>query len=59
MSTGPLAKRYARAVLELATEQRLVDRVAKELADFAAMWESSSELRDLFANPKFSADARK
>jgi F-type H+-transporting ATPase subunit delta len=59
MSIGALAKRYARAILELASEQHLVDRVGKELADFAAMWESNEELRSVFANPDVSAAARK
>jgi F-type H+-transporting ATPase subunit delta len=59
MSTGALAKRYARAVLELATEQREVPRVQKELEELAAMWRESEELRSLFQNPSFSADTRK
>jgi F-type H+-transporting ATPase subunit delta len=57
MST--LAKRYARAILELASEQKQVERVSKELSEFAAMWSSSSELRNLFANPKFGAEMKK
>ena len=59
MTTSALAKRYARAILELATEQKQVERVGKELSEFASMWKSSSELQNLFANPKFAADARK
>ncbi|MFT3923059.1 MAG: ATP synthase F1 subunit delta [Myxococcales bacterium] len=59
MSVGALAKRYARAILELATEQHQVDKVRTDLSDFAAMWANSPELRELFSNPKFGADARK
>jgi F-type H+-transporting ATPase subunit delta len=59
MSVGTLAKRYARAILELASEQRQVDRVRTDLADFAAMWAASPELRELFSNPGFGAEARK
>ena len=59
MSTGAIAKRYARAIFELASEQKQVERVAKDLRDIAEMWKSSTELRELFANPGFSADARK
>jgi F-type H+-transporting ATPase subunit delta len=59
MSTGTLARRYARALLELANEQRQADRVKKELEELAAMWTSSSELRVLFENPQFGAQARK
>ena len=59
MSMGPIASRYARAILELADEAKQLDRVAKDLVDAAEMWKSSSELRDLFSNPSFSADVRK
>jgi F-type H+-transporting ATPase subunit delta len=59
MSTGTLARRYARALLELATEQRLVDRVKKDLEELNAMWASSPELRELFANPGFEASVKK
>ena len=45
MSTASLARRYARAVLELATEQRLVDRVKKDLEELSTMWLESAELR--------------
>lgn len=59
MSTGALAKRYARAILELATEQREVPRVQKELEEFAATWKESAELRALFGNPLIDLAARK
>lgn len=59
MSTGSLARRYARALLELATEQRQTERVKKDLEELAAMWAESSDLRELFKNPQFSAQARK
>lgn len=59
MSIGSLARRYARALLELATEQRQTERVKKDLEELAAMWSASSDLRELFQNPQFSAQARK
>jgi F-type H+-transporting ATPase subunit delta len=59
MSTGSLARRYARALLELASEQRQTERVKKDLEELAAMWAASSDLRELFQNPQFSAQARK
>jgi F-type H+-transporting ATPase subunit delta len=59
MSTGALAKRYARAILELASEQHQIDRVGKELSDFAAMWDANDELRGVFTNPEVNAAARK
>ena len=59
MSVRSLARRYASALLELATEQRQVDRVNKDLTDLATMWEASPELRELFTNPQFGLAARK
>jgi F-type H+-transporting ATPase subunit delta len=59
MTTSALARRYARAILELASEQKQAERVGKELAEFAAMWSSSDELRKLFESPKINAEARK
>ncbi len=59
MSTGAVGKRYARAILELANEQKEVERTGKELSDIAIMWSGSAELRELFANPSFTPEARK
>lgn len=59
MSTGSLARRYARALLELATEQQQVDRVKTEMDELSAMWASSPELQELFSNPGFGAALRK
>jgi F-type H+-transporting ATPase subunit delta len=59
MTTSALAKRYARAILELATEQKQVERASKDLNDLAVLWKASEELRELFANPKFTAELRK
>jgi F-type H+-transporting ATPase subunit delta len=59
MSIGPIAKRYARAILELASEQSLTDLVGRELEELATSWEQSPELRDLFTNPEYSGPVRK
>ena len=59
MSVETLAKRYARAVLDLAAEQNLITRVGTELDEFAAMWRSDADLRYLFTNPKFDSSTRK
>jgi F-type H+-transporting ATPase subunit delta len=59
MSMGSLARRYARALLELASEQKQVERVGKDLAELSAMWSGSPELRELFGNPQFGLQARK
>lgn len=51
-----MAGRYAIALYELAKESRAVDKVMKELASFAAMMDTSADLRRLVASPVFSAD---
>ncbi len=59
MSLGPLARRYARAILDLASEQGQVDSVGEELQQFAGLWAESSDLRGVFANPEIALSARK
>lgn len=59
MGTGPLAKRYARAIIDLAVEASQVELVGQELNDFAAMWSGSPELRNVYANPEIAPAARK
>lgn len=59
MSIGPIAKRYARAILELATEQGVQEQVGRELSELAESWNASPELRNLFTNPEYNAQVRK
>lgn len=59
MSVAALAKRYARAILELASEKGQRDQVGRELNELTKLWQASDELRDLFANPGFGVAARK
>lgn len=51
-----MAGRYASALFALALDAKSVDKVAKELDDFAAMLVSSEDLRRLVESPAFSAD---
>jgi F-type H+-transporting ATPase subunit delta len=59
MSMGALPKRYARAILELASQAGQAELVGRELRDLAGSWETSDELRELFTNPEFGHAARK
>lgn len=59
MSIGALARRYARALIELASEQDQVAQIGQELKDFVDTWNGSDELRSVFANPEFSHAMRK
>lgn len=59
MSANVLAKRYANALLQLADEAGVVERVSKDVTDLAAAWTTSDAMRQVFANPKFSIEARR
>ena len=59
MRTSPLARRYAKALLELANEKNLGARVGKDLQDLAATWEQSPELRGVFENPAVTSEPRR
>jgi F-type H+-transporting ATPase subunit delta len=59
MSVASLSRRYARAILELATEQNQVEQVGQQLSEFASLWTGSEELRSVFLNPEVSSEARK
>lgn len=59
MIGSAVGKRYATALYELAHESGAVDPIGKGLANFANAWASSEELRHVFENPQFSAEAKK
>lgn len=59
MIAGALARRYAKAILELAEEAGRLDEVQRELSDLRATWQSSAELRDAFENPAVGAEQRR
>jgi F-type H+-transporting ATPase subunit delta len=59
MTIGVLGRRYASALLALATESSKVDKIAADLKDLAATWDSSKELRSVFENPSISIEARR
>ena len=56
--TGGLARRYARALLELAREARTLDATGQELAAVAAAFEDP-RLRAVVLNPAVDAGARR
>ena len=58
MRTSPVARRYARALLELAEEQKQTPKIKRDLDDLAAAWQSSDELRSVFENPGVTVEKR-
>jgi len=56
--TGGLARRYARALIELAREGRTLDSTGQELAAAAAAFDEP-RLRAVVLNPAVDAEARR
>jgi len=54
-----VAKRYAKALVELAHEKKVVDQTRTDLASFVEAVEGSALLQRLFASPAFTPAAKK
>ncbi len=59
MTVGVIGKRYASALLQLAIGANAVDRMGRDLSDFAAVWQQARELRTVFENPDFGVEVRR
>jgi len=59
MSISIVGKRYARALMQLATDDTAVSRIEADLRDFAASWTASRELRSAFENPSVAQQSRR
>ena len=59
MSVSIVARRYAKALLELGTELGTLDALVDEVTAFAAAWHASPELRNALENPLVAHDAKK
>ena len=57
--SSTLGRRYAKALLELATEKGEVDKIQGDLRALAGMWNESRDLRGVFENPAVTAQARR
>ena len=59
MIIGSIARRYAKALLEIGIKQQTYDALGKELDRAADTLRSSPELRNALENPVFSLEKRK
>jgi F-type H+-transporting ATPase subunit delta len=59
MIAGSLARRYARAILEVASDKQSHERVGQELDDLAAAFVASRDLREALTNPVFPRAQRR
>lgn len=56
---GPVAKRYARALLELGVEQETLKILQRQVRELATAWEQSAPLRAIASNPSVGLDERR
>ncbi|MBT8495308.1 MAG: ATP synthase F1 subunit delta [Deltaproteobacteria bacterium] len=58
MSAGSLARRYAKALMQLGEEQNNYEKLGSELSVLAGAMTASDELRDTLTNPLFQRSDR-
>ncbi len=56
---GIIAKRYAKALVELAEEKKTVDKTKADLASFVGAVDSQPDMQKLFASPVFTPASKK
>jgi F-type H+-transporting ATPase subunit delta len=54
-----LARRYAKALVQLGTEGGLIDRFRDELTAIERIFSANPDLKAVFANPAFTAEQKK
>ncbi|HIJ81418.1 MAG TPA: ATP synthase F1 subunit delta [Desulfuromonadales bacterium] len=59
MINNAIARRYAKALVQLGSEEGLIDSFRSELASVDSLFSGSGELRAAFANPAFTAEQKK
>lgn len=59
MISNAIARRYAKALVQLGAEEGAVDGFGAELGRVAAVLEASSELRSIFGSPAYRIEAKR
>lgn len=59
MINNAIARRYAKALVQLGSEKDMIDRFSQELKVVDGVFAGSPELRAVFGNPAFTADQKK
>lgn len=58
MIGSDIAKRYARALFEIAREEDAIESIYGELKGFSSLLEESKDLKEFFANPVFDTSEK-
>lgn len=59
MTAGSIARRYAKALLEIGLEDKAHLAYGKEIAQLAELLESMQDLREVLINPNYNQEERK
>ncbi len=59
MSANAIARRYAKALVQLGSEEGAVDKFQAELSGFEAVLAAHGNLRSIFADPAFGVEAKR
>ena len=59
MDIGVIAKRYAKALLSFAQEEKAEDTVYQEVLQFIDSWEKVDQLAKVLGNPLLPAEQKK
>ncbi|ACM18819.1 ATP synthase F1, delta subunit [Geotalea daltonii FRC-32] len=59
MSTNAIAKRYAKALVQIGAEEGNVDKFSGELSQFTGVLAGSTSLTAVFSNPAYGIEAKK
>ena len=59
MINNTLARRYAKALVQIGSEGGLIDRFREELGAVGRIFASNAELKAVFGNPAFTAEQKK
>jgi F-type H+-transporting ATPase subunit delta len=54
-----LARRYAKALVQIGSEDGLIDRFRDELTAIERIFSANADLKAVFANPAFTAEQKK
>lgn len=54
MKGGPIGKRYAKALLNLATESKSIEAIGEEVEEIAKHYEENASLKNVILEPKLS-----
>ena len=59
MINNAIARRYAKALVQLGSEKELIARFSQELGPVNVLFSGNAELQAVFANPAFTAEQKK